>query len=134
MNKLQLVQRFFAQYQSGDREGACRTYMHDEFELIEPPDLPQGGVFRGWDAAIKAGNIYAGIWDVEFKDAHYWEIEDSNVLIVRYVVEWTSKRTGRTLTQPIVELMTIESNKIIKIEVFHFDPGGLLKTLNSGGP
>jgi ketosteroid isomerase-like protein len=134
VTKRQIVERFFSQYQSGDREGACRTYMDEKFELAEPAGLPQGGVFRGWDAAIRASNIYSQIWDVAFEDAQYWEADDSNILIVRYVVKWTGKTTGRSFTQPIVELMTIKSNKIAKIEVFHFDPGGLLDTLNPTAP
>lgn len=51
-------------WRSNERE-ACRRFMAEDFRLIEPPELPQGGVFNGWDAPVSVGEIYRAIWDVE---------------------------------------------------------------------
>lgn len=127
--KLDLMQGFLAHFLT-DWNGACRAYMADDFECIEPPELPQGGVFKGYDAPIVISRIYRGIWDVEILKSQFWDDETSDMLVSCYTMKWTSKKTGRSMTQPVVELNTIKGGKIARMEVFHHDPAGLLATLH----
>ena len=125
---LTLLKDFLAAWQE-DWSAACRKYVSADFECIEPPELPQGGTFRGWDAPITISNIYRGIWDVEVLDHGFFDEEGSGVVVSRYLIKWTSKETGKSMTQPVVELNHVADGQITKMEVFHFDAAGLLATL-----
>lgn len=127
--KLDLMHKYIAHFATGDWEGACRTYVSDDFECVEPPALPQGGIFRGYDAPIVISRIYRDIWDIEILKLDYWDDPDRDELVSCYTIKWVSKVTGRSMTQPIVELNTIRDGKIRRMEVFHFDAAGLLATL-----
>ena len=56
------------------------AFIAEDFECIEPPGLPQSGIFRGWDAPIRISNIYRGIWDVEVLDYQFWDEDGSDVV------------------------------------------------------
>jgi ketosteroid isomerase-like protein len=128
--KLDLMQRFLSHFATGDWEGACRTYVSEDFECLEPPELPQGGTFKGYDASIVISNIYRDIWDIEILDHKFWDDEASDILVSCYTIKWTSKKTGRSMTQPVMEQNTIRDEKIRRMQVFHFDAAGLLSTLD----
>ncbi|HLY55214.1 MAG TPA: nuclear transport factor 2 family protein [Stellaceae bacterium] len=127
-SNLDTMRRFLAAWQEG-WEPACKAFLSDDFVCIEPPELPQGGVFAGWDAPIRISNIYRGLWDIDLLDAQFYDEEGSGVVVSRYLMTWTSKATGKSMTQPVVELNHVAGGKIIKMEVFHFDPAGLVATL-----
>jgi hypothetical protein len=125
---LSVLTDFLAAWQD-DWQAACRTYVSEDFECIEPPELPQGGVFTGWDAPIKVSSIYQGIWNIEVLDHQFFDEEGSGTVVSRYLIKWTSKETGKSMTQPVVELNQIVDGKISRMEVFHFNAAGLLATL-----
>ena len=127
---LEIMKKFLARFQSGDWEGACENYVAEDFECHEPPGLPQEGVFRGRDASMQVSHIYRDIWDVSIDDQQYWEAEDDDIVFSRYVITWTSKKTGKSVTQPISEMNYFKDGKIAKMEVFHFNPIGLVETLS----
>jgi len=127
--KLDLMNRFLTHFATGDWCGACRAWIKDDFECVEPPELPQGGVFRGWDAPIVISKIYRGIWDVEVLSHQFWDDDSSDTLVSCYTIKWTSKQTGRSMTQPVVELNAFKDSKLARMQVFHFDAAGLLATL-----
>jgi ketosteroid isomerase-like protein len=125
---LDTMKRFIAAWQY-NWEAACREFLAEDFECVEPPGLPQSGIFRGWDAPIRISNIYRALWDVEVLDYRFWDEDGSGVVVSRYLMKWTSKATGRSITQPVVELNHVSQGRITRMEVFHFDPVGLVATL-----
>ncbi len=127
---LDVLKAFLAKWPES-REAACDHFLSNDFECIEPPALPQGGVFRGKDALIRIGDIYGAIWDTEVLGVEFWEDKDSGVVASRYLMRWTSKQTGKSLMQPLAEFNHIRDGKIVRIEVCHFDPQGLMATLQA---
>jgi hypothetical protein len=127
-DKLNTMRSFVAAYNEMDPREACRTFLAEDFECHEPPELPQGGVFTGWDAPLRISAIYAAIWDIDVLSADFFDVTGSDLVMSRFVMKWTHKKTGKSVTEPIVELNTIVGGKIRKMEVFHFDPAGLLAT------
>ena len=125
---LDTMRRFLAAWQQG-WEPACREFLTEDFECIEPPELPQGGVFVGWDAPIRISRIYLGLWQLDVLDYQFFDEPGSGVVVSRYLMKWTAKTTGKTMTEPVVELNHVKDGKITKMEVFHFDPAGLVATL-----
>lgn len=130
-SKLEFMKQFLDHFATGDWDGACRKYLADDFECIEPPELPQGGTFRGYDAPIRISRIYRDIWDVNVTHLEFWEDESSDVLVSCYTIKWTSKKSGRSMTQPVMEQNTISNGKLRRMQVFHFDAAGLLATIEA---
>lgn len=129
-HNLQLLKRYLEAWQLS-REDACREYMTEDFECIEPPELPQGGVFRGYDAPIRITEIYTALWQIDILDMKFWDEPGSDVVVSRYVMKWTALKTGKSITEPVIELNHIRDGKISKMEVFHFDAHGLVDTLRA---
>lgn len=129
---LAIMKEFLERFQTDPRD-ACDLYLREDFECHEPPGLPQGGIFKGKDAPIRISSIYSGIWDVSYDldSLECWEPEDGDIVFSRYEITWTSRETGKSLSQPIAEINTFEDGKIRKMEVFHFDAIGLAETLGT---
>ena len=106
-----------------------REYMADNFENFEPPQLPVGGVFRGWDASLRIIAIYNEHWHQECLKTEIFGDDNSNLVAAKGLWQWTSVETGRSHTGAAVELFTVENGKIKAIEVFQFDPAAIVATL-----
>lgn len=128
-SNIDLLKEFTGYFQTDnlqDWQLGCDQYCSDDLEIHEPPGLPQQGVFKGRYAPIEISKIYRGIWEFEIGPMEFWEAED--IVFTRYVLSWTSK-LGKSVTQPVVELNYFRDGKIVKMEVFMFNPIGLLATL-----
>lgn len=128
-DKLSVMRAFQQDYLASSPTEACRKFVSEDFRLIEPPELPQGGIFEGWDAPVRVGEIYRAIWDVEPLRSDFYEVPDSDILVSRYYMKWTHLSTGKSIINPVVELNTIVGGKFTQMEVFHFDAAGLLATM-----
>jgi hypothetical protein len=129
MDNLSLMRSFQEAFMTSDPAEACRLFLSADFELHEPPELPQGGVFKGFDAPLRVNAIYRNIWDVEFHASDLWNTDNPDILLARYLTTWTHRQTGKSVTQPVVELNTVIGGKITRMDVFHFNPTGLIKTM-----
>ena len=129
---LDILKSFLQQFQSGDWKGACEQYCDENFQIHEPPGIPQQGVFKGRYASIEVTEIYRGIWDFAIGSQEFWEADSGEVVFSRYELTWTSKATGKSLTQPALEINRFRDGKLAKMEVFLFNPIGLMETLNPG--
>lgn len=127
--KMAIMRAFQREYLNSSGIEACRKFMSKDFRLIEPPELPQGGVFDGWDAPVRVGGIYRAIWEVEPLRSDFYDTPDSDILVSRYQMKWTHLVTGKTIIEPVVELNRIVGGKFEQMEVFHFDAAGLLATM-----
>jgi ketosteroid isomerase-like protein len=124
-----LMLSFQSAFMTSDPEAACRRYLSADFELHEPPELPQGGVFKGPDAPLRVSRIYRDIWNVDFHSSELFDTEDPEIVVARYVITWTHRKTGKSMTQPVVELNRCRDGKIVRMDVFHFNPTGLIRTM-----
>ena len=113
---------------TGESEAICRQYLADDFVNIEPPQMPVGGVFSGWSAPIQITDIYAKHFDIDCLGMKFFG-DGGDVVAARGTWRFTSKETGRSITVPAVELFTVVGDKIKSIEVFQFDPAGIVATL-----
>lgn len=129
VDKLGVMLAFQQEYLASSEHEACRKFMSEDFRLIEPPELPQGGVFNGWDAPVRVREIYRAVWDVELLRSDFHDAPESHVLVSRYHMKWTHLQTGRSIINPVAELNTIVAGRFTQMEVFHFDAAGLLATM-----
>ena len=56
-DNLARMRAFLNRFQSGDWDGACTEFCHPDFEIREPPGLPQSGIHRGQRAPIDVSDI-----------------------------------------------------------------------------
>ena len=55
--------------------------------------------------------------------------ESGEVVTTTTMFTWTHKKTGKTFTEPVTELNYLRNGKICKMVVYHFDPVGLVATM-----
>jgi hypothetical protein len=125
--KAELLTAFMEMFQSGQADLACQQYMHRDLEIYEPESLPQGGVFRGYDAPLQVTAIYTKLWEVRVLDREIWEAD--NVAVVYFCMEWTARDSGKSATVPVLESNHFIGGQVSRIQVFHHDTNALLETL-----
>jgi hypothetical protein len=114
--------------QENDWEKACRKYVADDIKIVEPTSLPQSGEYTGWNAPVTVSNIYRAVWDVELIEQNLWADEAAEMVFSRYLMKWTHKTTGRSVTMHTLEHNYFRDGKIVKMEVAHWDHAGLVAT------
>jgi ketosteroid isomerase-like protein len=98
--------------------------LHDDLVVTEPRSLPFGGVYRGRDAFL--GRLLPAIVG-PFKMA----VEDVRVVngggqaAAVLTVRFTSRRTGKSLAMPYVEIYDFEGGLISQIGVYPQDTAEL---------
>ncbi len=102
-----------------------------DVEVHEAPSLPHGGVHQGREAFFGARKTMIDLWDTTLDVQHIWEVPGDDVIVVNYVMEWKAKSTGRSVSQPGVEVITFRDGVIAKIEFFHLDTKRVLDTLDA---
>jgi len=114
---------------NADAKEVLGEYLTEDFECVEPPQMPVGGVFRGWDAISTIIEIYARHFNIECLNMEFMGSDESNVVAAKGTWRFIAKETGRSIVAPAVELFTIENGKVKSIEVFQFDAAGIVATL-----
>lgn len=97
--------------------------------LVEPPSLPHGGVHEGLEAFGKAQAGMRELWEQQVVDATYWQCAPDRVAL-RIVIQWTARSTGKSVTLPMIDLLSFGDGAITRIEAFVFDTAALLGTLS----
>ena len=100
-----------------------------DFEIIEPPSLPQGGVHKGRDAWLKMHGIMRSLWQQKVWVEHTWDVPEDDIIVLYSTMEWTANATGRTARFPAVELLRFRDGRIAKVEMFLQDTKVILDTL-----
>lgn len=96
--------------------------------LVEPESLPHGGRHEGLDdfRSVQAG--MRELWEQRIEGAEYWQCAEDRV-VLRIVIRWTARATGRSVVLPMVDLIRFSDGKIVQIEAFVHDTKALLDTL-----
>jgi ketosteroid isomerase-like protein len=100
--------------------------------LVEPPSLPHGGRHAGIAEFTAAQAGMRELWEQRIEDATYW-LCGPDQACVRIVITWTARSTGRSVTLPMIDMISFGEGAITRIEAFVFDTAALLSTLDSGG-
>lgn len=100
-----------------------------DFEVVEPPSLPQGGVHKGRDAWLKLHELMRSLWVQKVMPQHIWDLPEQDLIVLYSTMEWTANATGRTVTFPAIELLHFRDGLICKVEMFLQDTKVILDTL-----
>jgi ketosteroid isomerase-like protein len=124
---LAVVRRYVDSIGRGDLK-TIMTCLHPDFVLNEPATLPYGGDHVG----------HAGFAGLAYQVASHYltELLDSRVhdagefAVVRMRFRFTSKRTGRSLELPLLELYWFSDGLMVRGEVFYKDTKAVLALLD----
>ena len=133
MTPLQVMERLAATW-SPDAMSDPRTaerwveLFDDGVVLVEPESLPHGGRHEGLDdfRSVQAG--MRELWEQRIEGAEYWQCAEDRV-VLRIVIQWTARSTGRSVVLPMIDLIRFSDGKIVQIEAFVHDTKVLLDTL-----
>jgi hypothetical protein len=100
-----------------------------DYEIVEPPSLPYGGVHKGREEWATMNATMRSLWAQQVLPVHVWDVPSDDLVILYSEMEWTAKSTGKRVTFPAVELLYYQNEKICKVEMFLQDSQVILDTL-----
>jgi hypothetical protein len=122
-----------AEFEDDITSDKSRQAMWDNFtpgyEIIEPPSLPHGGVYKGREEWAGMNATMRSLWAQKVKPLHVWDVPADDLIVLYSEMEWTARATGKTVTFPAVELLFYTDEKISKVEMFLQDTQVILDTL-----
>jgi hypothetical protein len=128
-NRLKEQAEFEADLTSEKSQQAMLEAFTPDFEIVEPPSLPQGGVHKGRDAWLKMHGIMRSLWQQKVWVEHIWDVPEDDVIILYSTMEWTANATGRTARFPAVEVLRFRDARVARVEMFLQDTKVILDTL-----
>jgi uncharacterized protein len=99
-----------------------------DYEISEPDSLPYGGTHRGADGYIALMQRIGELFDLRF-DLDRLDAVDDETVVLRMHVTFTARATRRSVSLPVVELLTVRAGCIARSEVYLKDTAALLATL-----
>lgn len=97
---------------------------------IEPDSLAYGGTTRGRDNFLK--DVYGAIFGkCEMAIQTFAIIGEDPTVAVTMTLLFTSRKTGKAITMPYVELYTVKNDKVVEIRVYPQDTKQLVDFWNA---
>jgi uncharacterized protein len=103
---------------------------HEDFEILEPSSLPTGGLHQGREAWLAMNNLMRSLWAQKVWIDEMIDLPERDLIILYSTMEWTGRKTGRSVTIPAVELLYFKDALIARIEMFFQDTHALLDLLD----
>ena len=122
---LQLVKDAYASTARGELQGFTASFTPDT-EIHEATSLPYGGVHKGVDSfPTLIGKVLEHFSSPKFTK-HRIVASGDNVILWG-VLDLTSKKTGKSVSVPMVEIWTIVDGKTRKLDVIYGDTAAVLR-------
>jgi uncharacterized protein len=128
-NRLKNSAEFESDLTSEKSQKAMLDAFTPDFEIVEPPSLPHGGVWKGIDNWLKMHEDMRARWQQKVFVEHVWEVPEDDAIILYSTMEWTANATGRTARFPAVEVLRFRDGRVAKVEMFLQDTKVVLDTL-----
>ena len=117
----------------GDFSAMAQT-LHEDCVMVQPESLPYAGEWTGHDGYRSWMDAFAQVWEsLSVTDAQIY-IGDDQTLFSRSTVNATAKATGAAVTYPLLQMITIQDERIARIEPFYWDTQTVLHVLEGGKP
>ena len=101
-----------------------------EVVCIEPGSLAYGGTTRGRENFLK--DVYGAIFGKFEMDIRSFAIlGEHEVVAVDMALNFRSRKTGRDITMPYVELYSVRNGKVVEIRVYPQDTQRLVEFWNA---
>jgi ketosteroid isomerase-like protein len=129
------VRRLFAAVEQRDLETILDCY-DEKVEINESGLLPYGGVYRGHDGVRRHAAAFIESWssyqtpDECRLDAKFFEADDGAVAAV-FRHRAVDPQRGARLDAPEVGIYEVRDDKIVRTQMFHYDPVALQRFLDA---
>jgi uncharacterized protein len=107
-----------------------KALLHPDVEVREPASLPYGGVYRTRQAFFEQ-LFPALVTDFEISLADVQVFDAPGGAAARMTLTFSSRRTGKSLEMPYVEVYEVEDDLVRRIEVFPQDVTALTAFMSS---
>ena len=113
---VEVVRRYYAAWNAGGLD-AARAFWSDDFEWHDAPEMPDGGVYRGADAAAAHfEDLSEVLGTMEVQVDRALPAGDEVFVVLRVHVD--AQRGGLPLDGPIFETVRIGEGKVSRIRLF----------------
>jgi uncharacterized protein len=119
-----VVERMLGHAAAGDWD-ALHGLLDPGFVIVEPASLPWGGEHHGVEGYVALMQRIGTATGPAFDLHGVHELSDRCVLL-RMSVCFTNPHSARTLTMPVLELLTVDDGRVTRSEVFLSDAAALL--------
>jgi uncharacterized protein len=109
-----------AEYLAGASFTLLAPFFAEDVVLHQADALPYGGTWHGHDGLEQFFRTMSGTWD-EFEMLDQKFLNDTSPLVVLTHVRARARATGRTLTFPILQTITVEDGRIVEVHPFYWD-------------
>jgi ketosteroid isomerase-like protein len=94
--------------------------LHPDVQLHQSPDLPWGGEWRGYEGFKGWSVEMSRHFDiVDVQDAQF--LTTGNQVVVLCTLTTRSRNTGRTISAPMVQVVTVEDGRITEFRPFYWN-------------
>lgn len=94
--------------------------LHPDVQLHQSPDLPWGGEWRGYEGFKGWSVEMSRHFDVvDVQDAQF--LTTDNQVVVLCTLTTRSRATGKTLSAPMVQVVTVEDGRITEFRPFYWN-------------
>jgi uncharacterized protein len=118
-NGAQQLKALYGAVIKGDLEAVVKL-LHPEFVVVEPESLPYGGTYRGRDAFL--GELLPKMtkdFQLVLEDVRV--LDGGDVVAGQLTAVFTSRKSGRALRVPYVEICSFKDGLISLLEVYPQD-------------
>lgn len=124
-NNLKIVKDAYAASARGEPQGFTASFTEDT-EIHEAPSLPYGGIHKGIQSfPTLIGKVLEHFSSLKFTKHNI--IASGDNVVSWGVLDLVGKKTGMSVTIPLVEIWTIKNSKTEKLEVIYGDTVEALK-------
>jgi len=124
----ELVERFL-EVALGQRFDRLPEVLDEEFVIVEPTSLPYGGEYRGPEGYARFFTELTAVFEITAFDVREL-VADGDRVVMKAEVGFRSRKTGRGLTMPVLELLEVAGGKLARSEVYFQDTAALLELLD----
>jgi len=98
-----------------------RTFIADDFYMIEPEGLPYAGKFSGPEGFVDVVRTIRQYFDVDIVDSVITEAGE-DILLCEFVFGFKSLRTGERVEMPVVDIFRFSADgKLLRGDIYYLD-------------
>lgn len=101
--------------------GPMAETLDRECVMVQPDSLPYGGQWQGHQGYQDWLQAFGQAWaSLSVQGSHIYAAE-ADTVFSRSTVVGTARATGREITYPLLQMITIRDGRILRIEPFYWD-------------
>ncbi len=106
--------------------GDVAVHLDPDVVLHQAPGLPFTGTWRGHEGMERFLTTFSELWEsMEFLEQEHWSAHDGDSVVVRSLVRFRARATGRDVDALILQLVTAREGRMVECRPFYWDPAAI---------